>query len=100
MTRVEFHRLLVKILGSNNVYFQPPSKQRIYYPAIIYSRAPYDPQYADNHAYILSDHYMVTHITKDPDSITPKALAQIPKSHQEQAYKSDELYHTVFSIYV
>lgn len=100
MTRLEFHSLLTRILGSKFVYFQPPSKQKIYYPAIIYQRSPFDVQHADNHGYVVHDHYMVTHITKDPNSITPKALASLPNCRQDQAFKSDEMYHTVFSIYV
>lgn len=100
MSRLDLHKLLASILGSKNVYFQPPSKQRIYYPAIIYSRSPYEAEHADNHGYIIHDHYMVTHVTKDPNSITPKALAQMPNCRQEQAFKSDEMYHTVFSLYV
>ena len=99
MTQQDVHKLLVAILGSKNVYFQPPSKQRIMYPAIIYSRAPYDRTSADNQGYIIRDHYMVTHITKNPNSGTPKALVQMPYCRQEQAFKSDEMYHTVFSLY-
>lgn len=100
MEQSEFHKLLCAVLGSKNVYFQPPSKQRIMYPAIVYSRAPYDTTNADNHGYIVRDHYMVTHMTKNPDSGTPKVLAQMPYCRQEQAFKQDGLYHTVFSLYV
>lgn len=100
MTQPEIHNLLVAVLGSKNVYFQPPSKQRIMYPAIVYSRAPYDITSADNHGYIIRDHYMITHMTKNPNSGIPKALAQMPYCRQEQAFKQDGLYHTVFSLYV
>lgn len=100
MTRLEFHKILQSILGSNQVYFQPPSSQRIYYPAIIYSVAPFNKAYADNFGYILTDHYLVTHITKDPNSTTPRELARMPYTRQDQAYRKDGLYHAVFSVYV
>lgn len=100
MTRLEFHKQLCSILGSKQVYFQPPSSQKIYYPAIVYTRAPFDKLYADNHGYIVSDHYMVTHVTSAVDSVTPKALASLPYSREDQSYRSNGLYHSVFSIYV
>lgn len=100
MTRLDFHKKLCSILGSKQVYFQPPSSQKIYYPAIIYTQAPFDKQYADNFGYILTDHYMVTHITSKADSVVPKTLAAMPYTRQDQAYRSNGLYHTVFSVYV
>lgn len=100
MTRQDFHKLLSSILGSKFVYYQPPSNQKIYYPAIVYSSAPLEKTYADNQGYILHDHYLVTHITKDPNSITPRELARLPYCKMDRAYKSDGMYHSVFSIYV
>ena len=37
-TREELHELLVSVLGSRNVYFQPPESIRMQYPAIVYAR--------------------------------------------------------------
>lgn len=98
MTRLEFHKKLCKILGSSNVYFQPPSGQRILYPAIVYARAPYDRISADNIGYIIKDKYLVTHITKDPNSLTPRMILEQLGTRQEQAYQKDGLYHTVFTM--
>ena len=36
-TRLELDEELVKILGSKNVYFQPPESLKLNYPAIVYS---------------------------------------------------------------
>ena len=37
-TRYELHEFLCEILGSRNVYFQPPESVKMKYPAIVYER--------------------------------------------------------------
>ena len=34
--RLELHEILCTILGSRNVYFQPPESIKMNYPAIVY----------------------------------------------------------------
>ena len=38
MTRDDLHQVLVRILGSNNVYYHPPVNLKISYPAIVYEK--------------------------------------------------------------
>ena len=50
-SRLELHEALCKVLGSRNVYFQPPEDIKMNYPAIEYSRASIDNTFANNDVY-------------------------------------------------
>ena len=66
--RKELHSKLEEFLGSNSVYFNPPSNHKILeYPCIVYSRASLKTGYANNKPYLLKDTYEITLITKNPD---------------------------------
>ena len=98
-SRLKFHELLKDVLGSNNVYFQPPESLRMEYPALVYTRQLIDPRHANNLPYSLEYKYQVTHIDRDPDSDTPRKLALLAKSRHERQFKADNLNHNVFIIY-
>lgn len=97
--RLELHELLVEILGSRNVYFQPPVNVRMKYPAIVYSRNDVDNQHADNLPYIQKIGYQIIVVDKDPDSEIVGKVAQLPLCRYDRHYNSDNLNHDVFSIY-
>ena len=97
--RVELHNVLVKILGSNNVYFQPPANVRMKYPAIVYTRNDMDNQHADNIPYIQKMGYQIVYISKDPDDPVVQKIADLPYCRYDRHYNSDNLNHDVFSIY-
>ena len=97
--RVELQRLLEEILGSKNVYFQPPENFKMKYPCIRYEigaglRTP-----ANNHKYLYSQGYSVTYITKDPDPEIPDKLLDIPYCSFERQFVTENLYHWIFFIY-
>ena len=75
--RLELQKLLVDILGTDRVYFQPPSNINMVYPCIVYSLETYDTKKADNISYHVRDRYQVTYISRDPDSKIPKKLSLI-----------------------
>ena len=50
-SRLDLHEKLVEILGSRNVYFQPPATVKMQYPCIIYKRNVMDAAYANNSKY-------------------------------------------------
>ena len=97
--RLLLHAELVRILGSNNVYFQPPESVKIKYPAIIYSRNSINNRSASNKIYIQDHSYMVTYIDKDPESDVVDALSTYPMSSFDRHYVADGLNHDVFTIY-
>lgn len=64
-SRVDLHNRLVTILGSNQVYFQPPTNVQMKYPAIVYELEGDFSRRADNKRYTVYDKYTITHIYKD-----------------------------------
>lgn len=97
--RLELHKLLVEILGSRNVYFQPPATVKMKYPAIVYNRNDFDNQHADNIPYVQKVGYQIIVIDKNPDSEIVGKVAQLPLCRYDRHYNSDNLNHDVFSIY-
>lgn len=98
-SRLELHELLEKILGSKNVYFQPPPSVQMMYPAIKYSRTEIESRYANNIVYNQRDAYQVVVIDKDSDSKIVRKVSMLPLCKHKQHYKSDNLNHDVFTIY-
>ena len=97
--RLELHEKLVSILGSRNVYFQPPASLRIQYPAIVYKLSDIDNTFAEDEVYRQSYYYTVTVIDSDPDNETFKQVSALPGTRFNQYFASDNLNHYVFTIY-
>ena len=97
--RLELDAILREILGSGNIYFQPPESVKMKYPAIVYQLNDINQEYADNLPYIQSLSYTVTVIDKDPDSELPMKIAKLPKCQYDRHYSSNNLNHYVFVLY-
>lgn len=98
-SRSDFHALLVQALGSTNIYFQPPESIKLKYPCIVYDLSDFETTRANNALYSLKDEYSVTVIDPDPDSSIPRALIEMPFSSVRRTFRTDNLNHTVFTIY-
>ncbi len=98
--RLELHELLCQILGSRNVYFQPPESVKMKYPAIRYSRNEIANTSADNIVYKQDVSYMITVIDRDPDSAIVELISQIPRIVFDRHYVADNLNHDVFTLFV
>lgn len=98
-TRIELQTLLEELLGSRNVYFQPPESIKMKYPCIVYNRSDISSKFADDAPYLLFDRYELTFITKDPDSEMIHTIASLPKCKFDRDFVSDNLNHYVYSIY-
>lgn len=97
--RIELQAVLEQVLGTGNVYFQPPENLKMVYDCIVYERSQIDILYADNSSYQLRDRYQVTAIYKNPDSELPHRLAMLPLCSHERHFTSDNLHHDVFTLY-
>lgn len=97
--RLELHELLCEILGSRNVYFQPPASVKMKYPAIRYSRYDIQNLPADNLPYKQDWAYQLIVIDPDPDSVIVDKIARLPMCTFDRSYASDNLNHDVFTIY-
>lgn len=98
--RLALHEKLVEILGSNNVYFQPPSTLKMNYPAIVYSRDDIENTNADNLVYKQSVRYQIILIDKSPTSQFLDPISKLPMCSYERGYQSDNLNHDSFIIYI
>ena len=61
-SRLKLHEMLKDLLGSNNVYFQPPPSLMMKYPCIVYERVRINTKFADNIPYQLNKPYQLTYI--------------------------------------
>lgn len=98
-SRIDLQKFLEEMLGSRNVYFQPPASVQMNYPAIVYSLSQIRNRNANNQVYSQTTHYMVTVIDKNPDSPIVQKLSQFPTAYFDRQYKADNLNHFVFNLY-
>ena len=97
--RSALHSLLVSLLGSEAVYFQPPESLKMTYPCIIYRRNRIKTSFADNNPYSLTKRYQVMVVDRNPDSDIPDKIAQLPMTIFDRHYVAENLNHDVFNIY-
>lgn len=96
--RLELHEILCEILGSRNVYYQPPASVQMKYPAIVYSRDDIENTSADNRTYKQDHFYQVTVIDANPDSEIVHKVSLLPMCIYDRHYAADNLNHDVFTI--
>lgn len=98
--RLQLHEELCSILGSRNVYFQPPESVKLKYDAIVYNTADRNDLKADDQKYRGLVGYDVTFITRDPDSEIPDLLLNsFTRIRHSRSFTSDNLHHDLFRIY-
>lgn len=97
--RVDLHEILCAILGSRNVYFQPPTGFKMTYDCIVYKRGKIDSRFANNKPYHHANRYSVTVIYRDPESPIPGKIAELPMCVHDRYFSSDNLHHDVFTLY-
>ena len=96
--RIKLQNILEEILGSRNVYFQPPENIKMKYPAIVYTRSDIKNTYADDEVYKQDNVYQITVIDANPDSDIVKKISKLPMCRYNRNFKSDNLNHDVFVI--
>lgn len=99
-SRLELHEELCEILGTRNVYFQPPASVMMKYDAIRYSLADPNLKRANDGVYLKTNQYDGVVITYDPDSTIPDSiLYHFPMCSFSKPYVVDNLNHFPFTIY-
>ena len=98
-TRLELQALLVGILGTPHVYFQPPPTIQMVYPCIVYHRDYATTDFSDNKPYGYHKRYLVVVIDKDPDSTIPEKVAALPKCIFDRFYTVDNLNHDAYRLF-
>lgn len=99
-TRLQLQDELETLLGSKQVYFQPPESIKMSYPAIVYESGGHPSMQADNLNYIINNRYVVKIIHKNPDNtLQTDILKKFSMCSQADVYKADNLYHYVYDLY-
>ena len=96
-SRLELQSKLEELLGSKNVYYQPPSKMK--YPCIKYSKKKPDIKRANEGVYMSTNCYELIVISKLPDNPVIEKLLELPMCAYDRNYKSDNLNHDVLTLY-
>ena len=97
--RADLSAKFKEILGSDNVYFQPPASIKMRYPAIVYSLKNLGNTHANDSVYRQLPEYQVTVIDPDPDSEIVREVSLLQYCRFDRQFTSDNLNHTVFSIH-
>lgn len=97
--RIKLNTIFRELLGSDNVYFQPPPNIDLSYPCIVYERDNAYSRKADNETYIYKQRYKVTYIDENPDSDMILKLESLPFSSFNRHFATSGLNHDVFQIY-
>lgn len=100
-SRLNLQYMLENIIGSTNVYYQPPGSAdpNMQYPAIVYSRGDISNLLANNAVYKQNLAYLITVIDEDPDSKIVEAISKLPQCKFNRHFTSEGLNHDVFKIY-
>ncbi len=94
--RLKLQTLLEELLGSRNVYFQPPESVKMKYPAIVYGLEDIENAFANDRVYLSKRKYLITVIDEDPDSEIVEKVSQLPACRFNRHFESDNLNHDVF----
>jgi|RifOxyD3_1024039.scaffolds.fasta_scaffold05774_3 hypothetical protein len=97
--RRALHDILVILLGSSYVYFQPPASIKMTYPCITYFLDTINTSYADSIKYKNKTRYTVTIIDKNPESEIPNSLMNLEYCSFDRHFVADNLHHFTFILY-
>ena len=98
-TRLELQTRLEEILGSRNVYYQPPENTKMNYDAIVYSFKGLNSTYADDEMYSKRKRYDVIYIARRPDGEVIDKILELPYCSLGTPYTADNLHHYPFTLY-
>lgn len=91
---------LEEVLGSKNVYFQPPETVKMKYDAIVYDFSSISIRKADDLKYLKHKGYDLTVISRNPDNdLVDKLLNRFQYIRFNRRYKSENLYHDSLTLY-
>lgn len=98
-SRLNLQTLLETLLGSRNVYFQPPTNVTMQYPCIVYQRDYSHVEFADDVLYKGHKRYQLTVIDRDPDSDIPDKIEAMRYCAFNRFFIASDLNHHIFRLY-
>ncbi len=97
--RLELQKKLEELLGSRNIYYQPPESVKMNYPAIRYSKDGFSIREANDSSYSRITKYEIVVISKTPDNPVIDKLLELPYCSYDRSYIADNLNHDVLTLY-
>lgn len=98
-SREQLQSKLEELLGSRNVYYQPPSNLQMQYDAIRYSRSIDKVSNANDKKYLKMKCYDGIVISRLPDPEVLDKLSDLPFLSFGKPYVADNLNHYPFTLY-
>lgn len=98
-SRLELQSKFEELLGSRNVYYNPPATLTMKYPCIRYSLNGIQPTYANDAKYSKMKRYDGIVISKESDPEVVGEILELQYTSLGSPYKADNLNHYPFTIY-
>lgn len=98
-TRLELQDILESLLGSRNVYYNPPATISMNYDCIRYSLGGIQSTHANNKKYSNMKRYEGIVISKKSDPEVVEKILNLPYTSLGTPYKANNLNHYPFAIY-
>lgn len=98
-SRLKLQSKLEELLGTRNVYYQPPESLKMEYPGIRYSKSEISSRYADGIKYSNFTRYEIIVIDRRPDNSVIQKILELPLSSFDRHYVSDNLNHDSIILY-
>lgn len=93
------HDLLVGVLGTTNVYYQPPPTVKMKYPCIVYNREGSDTLRANNTLYRHKKRYQLTYIDQTSNETVTDELERLQYCSFDGKSVVENLYHSYLTLY-
>lgn len=98
-SRLNLQEEFEAILGTRNVYFDPPTSIKISYPCIIYKLSKHNSTYANGKKYVKKTSYDVILVDKNPDSTYCQAIEDMEYCTHDRTYRTDGLSHYAYTLF-
>lgn len=98
-SRLDMQEHLQRLLGSKNVYFQPPEGMRISYPAFVYDHARRADRFANGSRYLKRRSYYVQYISQTYDEAFVENILDQEYCAFDKYFAKDDLYHFNFTMF-
>lgn len=98
-SRQKLQTKLEELLGTKNVYYQPPASTKMEYTAIRFSIKKMDARYANNLVYSRMNCFELIVIARRPEDPVIEKIMALPYCSFDRHYDSDNLSHDVFTLY-
>lgn len=98
-SRLKLQSKFEELLGSKNVYYNPPESVKMSYPAIRYTKKSIDVKRASNVIHAQKDCYEVIVIYNGPEHPVVQAIMELPYCSYDRPYKANNLNHDVLTLY-